>query len=92
MSRPYYKQDPITGGGGAQYIGAEFKLNDPWEEQAHNVIARQKSHLFCHTIHTAKVTSISHRYTHIINLASKIVYQLVLHRLTHGDIQWPLKY
>ena len=37
MSRPYYKQDPITGGGGAQYIGAEFKLNDPWEEQADNV-------------------------------------------------------
>ena len=37
MSRPYYKPDPITGGGGAQYIGAEFKLNEPWEEQAHNV-------------------------------------------------------
>ena len=37
MSRPYYKTDPITGGGPAQYISAEHKLSEPWKEQAHNV-------------------------------------------------------
>ena len=37
MSRPYYKIDPITGGGPAQYISAEHKLNEPWAEQSHNV-------------------------------------------------------
>jgi len=35
MSRPYYKPDPV--GGPEQYVGAEYKLNEPWEEQAHNV-------------------------------------------------------
>ena len=37
MSRPYYKTDPITGGGPAQYISAEHKLSEPWKEQSHNV-------------------------------------------------------
>jgi hypothetical protein len=37
MTRPFYKTDAVTGGGPAQYISAEHKLNEPWEEQAHNV-------------------------------------------------------
>ncbi|HCI02839.1 MAG TPA: hypothetical protein DE276_06525, partial [Oceanospirillaceae bacterium] len=37
LSRPYYKTDPITGGGPAQYISAEHKLSESWKEQAHNV-------------------------------------------------------
>ena len=35
MNRPYYKPDPV--GGAEQYVGAEHRLNEPWEEQAHNV-------------------------------------------------------
>ena len=35
MNRPYYKPDPV--GGAEQYVGAEHKLNEPWEEKAHNV-------------------------------------------------------
>ena len=35
MNKPYYKPDPV--GGAEQYVGAEHTLNEPWEEQAHNV-------------------------------------------------------
>ena len=35
MNRPYYKPNPV--GGAEQYVGAEHKLNEPWEAQAHNV-------------------------------------------------------
>ncbi|MBT5368049.1 MAG: hypothetical protein HOL05_08400, partial [Nitrospinaceae bacterium] len=37
MSRPYYKPDPIRGGGGDAYIGVDHQLTEPWPEESRNV-------------------------------------------------------
>jgi len=37
MSRPYYKPDPIRGGGGDAYIGVDHQLTEPWPEESKNV-------------------------------------------------------
>ena len=37
MSRPYYHPNPIRGGGGEQYEGVDFVLNEPWPEESRNV-------------------------------------------------------
>ena len=42
MNRPYYKPDPV--GGPEQYVGAEYKLNEPWEEQDRKSTRLNSSH------------------------------------------------